>query len=329
MTATESIIAQSPDSQERTSPANYVLIAEDDAVCRAILQAWLKTWGYRFVVAEDGIKAWDILQQENAPDLLILDWVMPGMDGIELCRRVRQTRQDAYILLVTANDEKREVVRGLDAGADDYLTKPLNTDELRARLRVGQRILGLQHQLRFQATHDALTGVWSRGAALDMLHRELTRAGRSQTATGVLMLDLDDFKKINDSYGHLFGDGVLKEVAQRICRTLRTYDVVGRYGGEEFLIILPECHRKQLQKTAERIRAVVAADGIVVAGSQINVTISIGGATATKSTMSAKEIIAAADVALYRAKAAGRNCVALNDPRERSSKLHSMQEVRS
>jgi two-component system cell cycle response regulator len=327
--STEHITAQSSDSHERTSHANCVLIAEDDAVCRTILQTWLRTWGYRFLVAEDGIKAWDILQQENAPDLLILDWVMPGIDGIELCRRVRHRRQDAYILLVTANDEKGEVVRGLDAGADDYLTKPLDTDELRARLRVGERILGLQQQLRFQATHDALTGVWGRGAALDMLHRELTRASRSQTATGVLMIDLDDFKKINDTYGHLFGDGVLKEVAQRIGRTVRTYDIVGRYGGEEFLVILPGCHRNQLQKTAERIRAVVAADGFVVAGSQISATISIGGATATKGAMSAKEIIAVADVALYRAKAAGRNCVALHDPRESSSKLHSIQKAKA
>jgi diguanylate cyclase (GGDEF)-like protein len=283
-----------------------------------ILQTWLKTWGYRVIVAENGIEAWDILQQEQPPELLILDWVMPGIDGPELCRRVRQRQQNAYILLVTANDEKREIVNGLEAGADDYLTKPFDPDELRARLRVGQRMMSLHQQLRFQATHDFLTGIWSRGAALDMLRRELVRASRSQSPTGVLMLDLDHFKKVNDTRGHLGGDRVLKEVAQRITQTVRTYDVVGRYGGEEFLIVLPGCDSDQVQEAAERIRAVVASTPILAAGSEISITVSIGGAVAPPCGISAKEILTTADAALYRAKAAGRNCVALHEVIDKS-----------
>lgn len=303
----------SPGSRQIPNPDHSVLIAEDDAICRKILQTWLKTWGYRVVVAENGIKAWEILQQENPPKLLILDWVMPGIDGTELCRRVRQSQQSAYILLVTANDEKHQVVSGLEAGADDYLTKPFDANELRARLRVGQRILALNQQLLFHATHDVLTGVWSRGASLDLLHSELERGSRSQTPTGVLLLDLDHFKTINDTWGHLAGDSVLTEVAQRTVRTVRAYDVVGRYGGEEFLIVLPGCGGNQVQKTAERIRSAASATLIRAAGAEIGATVSIGGAVATSSTTSAKQILADADAALYRAKAAGRNCVALHD----------------
>jgi|HubBroStandDraft_4_1064222.scaffolds.fasta_scaffold07732_2 two-component system cell cycle response regulator len=317
MTPTEYITL--PDSYCVPSQNDSVLIAEDDTVCRMILQTWLKTWGYRVVVAKNGIEASDILQQEDSPELLILDWVMPGIDGLELCRRVRQRQQNAYILLVTANDKKQEIVNGLEAGADDYLTKPFDPDELRARLRVGQRMLSLHQQLRFQATHDTLTGIWSRGASLDMLRRELERAARTQTSTGVLMLDLDRFKNINDTLGHLSGDGVLKEVVRCIAQTVRAYDVVGRYGGEEFLIVLPGCDRDKIHDTAERIRTTVAGSPVHVAGSEIFATVSIGGAVAPPGKVSAREILAHADAALYRAKAAGRNCVAMHDVIDKSN----------
>jgi two-component system cell cycle response regulator len=307
-----------PDSDSVTSQDGSVLIAEDDSVCRMILQTWLKTWRYRVVVVKNGIEAWDVLQQEGSPELLILDWVMPGIDGLELCRRIRQRQQNAYILLVTANDKKQEVVNGLEAGADDYLTKPFDPDELRARLRVGQRMLSLHRQLRFQATHDTLTGIWSRGATLDMLRRELERAARAQASTGVLMLDLDRFKNINDTRGHLDGDTVLKEIVLRIAQTVRTYDVVGRYGGEEFLIVLPGCDRDKIQETAERIRTTVACSPIQVAGSEVFATVSIGGAVAPPGKVSTREILARADAALYLAKAAGRNCVVMHDVIDKS-----------
>jgi diguanylate cyclase (GGDEF)-like protein len=233
-----------------------------------------------------------------------------------LCRRIRRRKQGPYqyILLVTGNDEKEDVVRGLEAGADDYLTKPLDTSELQARLKVGRRILRLQEdliqareELRVQATHDALTGVLNRGALLELLHRELARARRPESPTAVLMLDLDHFKRINDTYGHLAGDAVLKEVAQRISQLIRSYDLFGRYGGEEFLVVLPSCDKDNIQQTAERIRSVTAGTPIQAAGTDIFITVSIGGTVATPGTTLAKDILEIADTGLYKAKNGGRN----------------------
>jgi two-component system, cell cycle response regulator len=317
MSIDEKTAVTASESEGRGRSCSTVLIAEDDAVCRKILQTWLQSWGYQVIVADDGAKAWDILQQENAPKLLILDWVMPEIDGTELCRRVRERQQVPYqyILLVTANDDKQDVVRGLEAGADDYLTKPFDANELRARMRVGIRILALQEdliqtreELRFQATHDALTGIWSRGAVLDLLQRELERAVRPQTPTAILMLDVDHFKKINDTYGHLAGDVVLKEVTHRMSQLVRSYDLVGRYGGEEFLIVLPNCDNNHIRQSAERIRLVVASTPILATGSEISVTISIGATVVTPGTTLAEKMLATADAALYRAKNGGRNC---------------------
>jgi len=293
-----------------------VLVADDDAMFRKILQSWLQNWAYEVTIAEDGGKAWEIIQEEQPPELLILDWVMPGIDGPELCRRIREGQRGPYqyILLVTAKDDKQDVVRGLEAGADDYLTKPFDRNELRARLRVGRRILALQddliaarEELRFQATHDVLTGVWNRGALLELMDRELQRATRSRTDTGVLMLDLDHFKNVNDKYGHLTGDVVLKEVAHRISHTVRAYDLLGRYGGEEFVAVLPECDKEQLQLSSERIRLAIGGAPILAASSEIATTVSIGGSIAMAGVPSVKDLLSAADTALYRAKNGGRN----------------------
>jgi two-component system cell cycle response regulator len=304
-----------------TISCEHVLIADDDAIFRRILQTWLESWGYRVLVAEDGAQAWSFLQHEHPPELLILDWVMPGIDGTELCRRIRERQRSPYqyILLATGKYEKQDVVRGLDAGADDYLTKPFEQNELRARLRVGRRILTLQQdlinardELRFQATHDVLTGIWNREAVLDLLHRELDRSERSKTSTSVLMLDLDHFKKINDTLGHLTGDVVLREVANRIIRSVRSYDLVGRYGGEEFLIVLPGCGKVEVEESADRIRLAVASAPILAASSEVTVTASVGGTVAIPAgAISDKDLLLAADKALYEAKNGGRNRVAI------------------
>lgn len=298
-----------------------VLIADDDAMSRKILHSWLENWGYEVTVAEDGETAWNMLQQEHAPELLILDWVMPTIDGVELCRRIRDRQHGAYqyILLVTSRDGKKDVVKGLEAGADDYLTKPLDRSELQARLGVGKRILTLQRgliqareELRFQATHDALTGILNRGTILDSLHRELERAIRSKSPTGVLMLDLDHFKLVNDTYGHLAGDIVLKEVARRMSQAIRSYDLVARYGGEEFLVVLPGCDKEQLQECAERIRSSIAG-APVIQSSELFITVSIGAVVAVLGMATETEILAAADAAMYQAKDGGRNRAVLSN----------------
>jgi two-component system cell cycle response regulator len=324
---------------ESRSSCGRVLIAEDDAMSRKILQSWLENWGYEVTVAENGAIAWSILQQEHPPELLILDWVMPEIDGMELCRRIRDKQQSPYqyILLVTSRDAKQDVVRGLDAGADDYLTKPLDRNELRARLKVGERILTLQHDLiqaredlRFQATHDALTGIFNRGTILELLHRELARAAREHTATGLLMLDLDHFKRVNDTFGHLTGDVVLKEATQRMSQVVRSYDMVARYGGEEFLIVLPGCSGDQILKCAERVRSAIASVPMTVHNSEIPVTVSIGVTVAIGGATTETDVVAAADAALYEAKNSGRNRVVLSDAKRQigPASLHAPEKLR-
>jgi diguanylate cyclase (GGDEF)-like protein len=322
MSFTEQKTLRYPEREfESGISCDRILIAEDDAMSRKILRSWLEDWGYEVTVAEDGAAAWKVLQQEQPPELLILDWIMPMIDGMELCRRIRGRQQGSYpyILLATSRDEKQDIVKGLDAGADDYLTKPLDRNELQARLRVGKRILTLQRgliqtreELRFQATHDALTGILNRGTILDLLHRELERAIRSKSATGVLMLDLDHFKLVNDTYGHLAGDVVLKEVARRMSQAVRAYDLVARYGGEEFLIVLPGCDTDQLQECAERIRSSIAG-APVIAASELSITASIGAVVARLDMATEMEILAAADLALYEAKRSGRNRAVLSN----------------
>jgi two-component system, cell cycle response regulator len=304
------------------SPPDTVLIAEDDPIFRRILQSWLQKWNYHVIALENGVDAWRTLEPENSPQMAILDWTMPGMDGIEVCRRIRkqQIGPYKYVLLLTAKDSKEDVVAGLEAGADDYLTKPFDVNELHARVRAGKRILELQGallkahtDLQFEAAHDRLTGLWNRGAIMDLLHRETQRGARIGVPVGVIMADLDHFKRINDSYGHPTGDAVLREVGRRLVESVRNYDYVGRYGGEEFLIILAECAPADLIVRAERIRNYISEKPVPTDSGAISVTISIGVAAqppaGSELRKEEEELVRAADTALYSAKANGRNRV--------------------
>ena len=298
-----------------------VLIAEDDPVARHVLASCLKAWNHRTVVVENGLDAWNVLQEEHAPQIVILDWMMPAVDGPELCRRLRARDKSRYfyLLLVTAKDNRKDVVEGLDAGADDYLTKPFDVDELRARIRVGERILRLEQALlqardavHFEAAHDSLTGLWNHGAILELLEKETQRNRRTNEPLGVMMADLDYFKKVNDSYGHMVGDAVLRECARRMLEQLRSYDWVGRYGGEEFLILVPGCDHADLLVTAERLRRSIAGQPIKTTAGLVPVTISIGVVSARffqHSNPDFMALLSAADQALYQAKARGRNQV--------------------
>jgi two-component system cell cycle response regulator len=288
-----------------------VLAAEDNPVFQSMLRSMLNRWGYTPMMARDGNEAWRILESAEAPRLAVLDWMMPGIDGVEICRRLRSLNREPYIyiLLLTARTESEDLIEGMDAGADDYLTKPFNAHELRVRIRAGRRILDLQDALREQATHDGLTGLLNRNSILEKLDEEVSRAGRANSPVSVLMADLDRFKSINDTYGHLAGDAVLREAARRMKATARAYDAVGRYGGEEFLIVLPGCGTADAWRHAERLRDAIADEPFQLEDRDLQVTCSFGLAS-TDSTAPA-QLVKRADEALYQAKAEGRNRVAV------------------
>jgi len=292
-----------------------VLVAEDDAVSRRILEVFLDKLGYEVVVSTNGAEALDLLQKPDAPRIAILDWMMPGTDGLEVCRQLRQRGAESYvyILLVTAKTQQQDIIEGLEGGADDYLTKPYNIHELKARLRAGLRVVELQAQLmaardgfEFQATHDALTGLLNRQGILERLDTEMARAGRERKPVGIVMADLDHFKKINDAHGHLAGDAVLREAASRMRSAVRAYDHIGRYGGEEFLVVLPGCGEQGALQQAERLRVCVSESPIATPEAPFQATLSLGVACMEPG-QNQTGLLQAADEALYRAKRNGRD----------------------
>jgi diguanylate cyclase (GGDEF)-like protein len=242
---------------------------------------------------------------------------MPGLEGVQVCRKIRERkdRPYIYILLLSARTQKEDLLLGLESGADDYLSKPFDAQELRARLHVGQRILQLQDglmaasaELLFRATHDSLTGIANRDVILDALRRERSRQQRDGGSFGIVLLDVDHFKTVNDTYGHLSGDTVLQEVVRRVSSTVRSYDTVGRYGGEEFLIVAPSSGAEGVLRLSERIRLAIEEKSISTDAGEISVTVSLGLAVSSESSpLDAKALLTTADEALYRAKAEGRN----------------------
>ncbi len=300
-----------------------VLIADDEAVSRRLLQAMLERWHYDVIVACDGDEAWRLLQMEDAPRLAILDWMMPGMTGPAVCRELRQRGGEpyTYILLLTARAQKQDVIEGMEAGADDYLVKPFDQQELEVRLRAGRRILDLQAELmaarealREQATRDPLTCLWNRYSIFDILNREANRALRENSVVSVIMADLDHFKQVNDTYGHLAGDAILREAARRMQASTRNYDAVGRYGGEEFLMVLPGSSGPASVQFAERLRSAMEREPIHFGNHAVSVTVSLGVTTSLNGLQTTPEaLIHGADEALYRAKHQGRNRVEWGD----------------
>ena len=301
-----------------------ILIADDEALSRRLLEKTLERAGYEVVAVENGRAAVRQLCQSDGPRLALLDWVMPELDGPGVCREVRRQQDDSYVymVLLTSKEAKEDIVAGLESGADDYLTKPFNVDELKARLRTGERILHLEGRLvearemmRFKATHDALTSIWNRGVIMDLLGRELMRSQRESGCTIVLLGDVDHFKSVNDTHGHLVGDEVLQEIARRLLLSIRSYDFVGRYGGEEFLLVLNNCKPQFAEARAEDIRKIVSSRPIQTLAGPLNITMSFGLLLSDVwGVRPVEELLHEADAALYAAKAAGRNCIRVAKP---------------
>ena len=309
-----------PDKERRSNVGSFrrVLVAEDHKATRQMLIQMLRGWGFEAVPAGDGTEVLRIVDQTQAPELIILSRKLPGIDAIELCRRMtnRQSDYSPYILVLAMQNDRQQIVDALEAGAAEYLIRPFEAQELRARLIVATRILKRQESLitsrnrfRLLATKDALTGIWNRRSIYQILKDELDCAARSERTTGVLLLDLDYFKRVNDTYGHLAGDAVLQEISRRLKNALRPYDSIGRYGGEEFLIVVPGSIAEELCELAERLRKAIEREPVGVGANQIRITLSMGAAVASPRDKSLAHILAAADAALYDAKGFGRNRV--------------------
>lgn len=296
-----------------------ILVADDDVISRTVVKTLLSQWGYMVLEADDGIQAWDILREKDSPQLILLDWMMPGLDGLELCRRLRQTEDNTYryIILLTGRDSKKDIIGGLSAGADDYITKPFVSEELEVRLRVGKRIIDLQQSLsnalntlRYQAQHDLLTGIYNHTKILKILEKEIYRAKRQNSNLSIIMGDLDHFKKVNDTYGHIAGDAVLMETASRMKNSIRLYDSIGRYGGEEFLLVLPGCDNREALVIASRILKAISEEPVLFNETPVKISISLGVAAKNAGdNTSTIELVQLADTALYKAKENGRNRV--------------------
>ncbi|MGI9189783.1 MAG: GGDEF domain-containing response regulator [Longimicrobiaceae bacterium] len=295
-----------------------ILIAEDDAVSRLVLGATLEALGHEVLAVEAGSEAWQAWQEQRF-SLVISDWKMPDLDGLELCRRIRAVDRPeyTYLILLTGMTGKESFLEGMAAGADDFLSKPFDPDQLSARLRVAERIVVLQAELlasreamRVQAMRDALTGLPNRRALMEAFHCELHRARRAGEPLALVMADLDHFKQINDTYGHPAGDAVLREAAVRLQHSLRPYDQIGRYGGEEFLMLVPKCSDEDAATVAERIRACLSDKPIPLPEEGIRVTASLGVAVwHPGEPCDADLLLRIADAALYRAKREGRDRV--------------------
>jgi two-component system, cell cycle response regulator len=302
-----------------------ILVADDDPVSRRLMQGTLQRNGYEVVLAEDGLSACRALTNADSPRLALIDWMMPELDGPGVCREVRRRRKDSYvyIALLTAKQSRADIVEGLEAGADDYLTKPCHPAELKARLLTVRRILSYEDKLvesreamRYRASHDSLTQLANRASILSSLHQTMEIATHRKSDVSVLLCDVDHFKSINDQYGHLVGDAVLEEVAQCLSRSVRKIDMVGRYGGEEFLVVLDGCGAADLMACAEQVRCAVSGAKIRSAGYELEISVSIGGATfqGRRGDISLEQLLRVADEALYDAKAHGRNRVSVLGP---------------
>jgi two-component system chemotaxis response regulator CheY len=287
-----------------------ILIAEDQPTAALFLSRILEKMGHDVVVTRDGEEAWRLLREVDAP-LLISDWMMPILDGPDLCRRIRAAGGDryVYIILLTSRDRREDRLQGLRAGADDFLTKPPDPDELAIRLEIAERIMAVHDQLARQnkllaelATIDELTGTKNRRRFREDLDLLFTQAVRQRSPLSLIMLDIDHFKQFNDTFGHPAGDEVLHRVGSVLNTGVRAHDVVARYGGEEFVVLLPSTTAEEAMEIAERLRNAISSRTWIYR----QITASLGVATTRPDILSAATLLNQADQALYRSKENGR-----------------------
>lgn len=298
-----------------------VLIAEDNVILSRNLARNISKWGYKVVTARNGSEAWKYVLEDNIR-LAILDWMMPEIDGITLCRKIRKElpknkSEYVYIILLTGKNQQDDIIEGLSSGADDYMIKPANLLELKVRLMNGSRIINLEDKRIQLATTDSLTNLWNRRKIFEFLGEELDRGARERIYIGAIMIDIDNFKQINDNFGHSAGDMVLTEVAFRLKNSLRRYDKIGRYGGDEMLIVLPNCDQSNVTVIAERLKQVICNRKIKTTAGDLDVTISLGGtSTQNLHEISLNKLLESSDNALYLAKRHGRNCAVVTEPKK-------------
>ncbi|HEX6767493.1 MAG TPA: diguanylate cyclase [Polyangiaceae bacterium] len=298
-----------------------VLLVDDDGVTRSVLAKLLGVRGFEVIEAESGGTALKALSQANAPRMAVVDWNMGTINGPELCRILRGRSPYIYVVLTTAREGRKPLVEAMNSGADGYIQKPVDADELEAWLVAGQRIVDLQDrllkvqaELEQRATHDALTGVRNRGSLLEILGRELRRTRRTNSPTGIALFDVDHFKGVNDTHGHPVGDEVLIDVAKRCLGAVRDYDVFGRFGGEEFLVILPGASTANAAAVAERLLKAIARHPVKTAAGDLAISASAGAASTDLGYLDQESLLTAADAALYQAKRDGRACVRTAQP---------------
>jgi diguanylate cyclase (GGDEF)-like protein len=287
------------------------------------LQTLLEERGHEVLLAVNGHEAQAILDGNDVPQLAILNCFMPGLGGRELCERIRaRTQGYVYTILLSAADQDRDILKGFELGADDYICKPFKEQELIARVKVGERIIRRQEALvkenkalSIEASHDSLLHLWNRRGIFALLNTELSRAKRLKTPLSVFFIDLDFFKLVNDTFGHLAGDDVLRSVAKKVSSAVREYDHVGRYGGEEFLVVLPNCNVEAALEVAERVRQHVSDEPVVIATTQLRITVSVG-LSQWHPDQELPDLLRRADIALYRAKQNGRNRVEVESASE-------------
>jgi len=291
-----------------------ILVAEDSNYFRKIVENTLLQWGYEVVLSSDGAEAWEAMQQPDAPRLAILDWVMPHMTGLEICKKVRQreTGSYVYVILLTAKSSKENIIAGMEAGVDDYIVKPFDEEVLKYRIQIGERILCLEDRIMQLASIDPLTGLYNRRVFMERLESEIQRHNRLRQPLSLIMIDLDNFKNVNDNYGHQAGDEVLRRSARELSEQVRKLDFLGHYGGEEFTICLPGVDNEGAKEIAERLRAAVENMKIVVPGKAdpIGITASYGVSYFERDEEAdLDQLVKAADEALYIAKRRGKNRV--------------------